>query len=153
MMRAVVAAAMLAGTGSGSGARAGQIGPEALGSLPAADVVILGEVHDNPIHHANQARAVAAIRPAALVFEMFGPDEAARAQGVARGDAAALGAALGWEGSGWPDFALYHPIFTAAPDALIAGGSLPRGTVRRAITEGAAAPFGPDAARFGRDRP
>lgn len=153
MMRAVVAAAMLAGTGSGSGARAGQIGPEALGSLPAADVVILGEVHDNPIHHANQARAVAAIRPAALVFEMFGPDEAARAQGVARGDAAALGAALGWEGSGWPDFALYHPIFTAAPDALIAGGSLPRGTVRRAITEGAAAPFGPDAARFGLDRP
>ena len=32
-----------------------------------SDIVVLGEVHDNPAHHANQARAVAAIKPAALV--------------------------------------------------------------------------------------
>jgi len=148
MMRAMVAAMMLAGE-----AAAGQIGAEALEALPPADVVILGEVHDNPTHHAHQARAVAAIRPAALVFEMFGPAEAARAAGVARTDAAALASALAWEGSGWPDFALYHPIFAAAPDALIAGGALARETVRRAFAEGAAAPFGADAARFGLDRP
>jgi len=148
MMRAMVAAMVLAGE-----AAAGQIGAEALDTLPAADVVILGEVHDNPVHHANQARAVAAIGPAAIVFEMFGPAAADRARAVPRTDATSLAAALEWEGSGWPDFALYHPIFTAAPSAHLAGGALPRETVRRAIGEGAAAPFGPDAARFGLDRP
>ena len=55
-----------------------------LTALPAAaqDVVILGEVHDNPAHHAEQAAQVAAIQPRALVFRrsvqvsevrLFGP--------------------------------------------------------------------------------
>ncbi|MDF0603033.1 hypothetical protein P1J78_19995, partial [Psychromarinibacter sp. C21-152] len=43
-----------------SGAVAEEIGPAGLSDLPAADVVILGEIHDNPVHHRNQARAVAA---------------------------------------------------------------------------------------------
>jgi uncharacterized iron-regulated protein len=36
-----------------------------------ADVVVLGEVHDNPQHHANQAAVVRALQPSALVFEMI----------------------------------------------------------------------------------
>ncbi|MFA7432177.1 MAG: ChaN family lipoprotein [Gemmobacter sp.] len=118
-----------------------EIGPEALTSLPPADVVILGEVHDHPVHHRNQAAAVAAIAPAALVFEMLRPDQAARVTPGTRGDAGALGAALEWDASGWPDFAMYHPIFTAAPSAEVHGGALPREEVRRAMQDGAAAVF------------
>lgn len=125
----------------------GEITAEALEALPTADVVILGEVHDNPVHHANQARAVAAIAPRALVFEMLTPQQAAHAFGVPRDDAAALEAALGWEN--WPDFAMYHPIFTAAPAAEIHGGALPAGEVRRAMDVGAAAVFGEDAGVYG----
>ncbi|KGB81060.1 lipoprotein [Rhodovulum sp. NI22] len=139
-----LAAAMLA-----SGAQAAEIGAEALASLPPVDVVVLGEVHDNPVHHENQARAVSALTPRALVFEMLTPAQAARATPAARGEAAALEAALGWADSGWPDFALYYPIFAAAPEAAVYGGGLPRGDVRRAIAEGAAAVFGDDAAAFG----
>lgn len=136
----------------GAPALAGEIGPAALASLPAADVVLLGEVHDNPAHHANQARAVAAIGPRAIVFEMLAPDQAARVTDENRDDAAALAEALGWEGSGWPDFALYHPIITAAPEAVILGGALARETVRRVFEASAAEVFGPEAARYGLDR-
>jgi len=129
-----------------------QIEPDALAAL-RADVVILGEVHDNPVHHAHQAQAVAALAPAALVFEMLTPDQAALVTEANRGDAAALGAALGWEASGWPDFSMYHPIFTAAPRARIYGAALPREDVRRAVGEGAAAILGDDAERFGLTTP
>ena len=70
-------------------AAAAEVGPEALDSL-AGEIVVLGEIHDNPDHHLNQARAVAALDPAALVFEMLTPDQAARATPEVRGDAAAL---------------------------------------------------------------
>lgn len=129
-----------------------RIDAAALDHLPAADVVILGEVHDNPEHHANQARAVAALQPRALVFEMLTPDAAARTP-ADRSDAPALAAALGWEGSGWPDFALYHPIFLAAPKARIFGGEVPRDQARLALAQGAAAVFGADAAAYGLDQP
>jgi uncharacterized iron-regulated protein len=121
--------------------------------LPRADVVILGEVHDNPAHHLWQVEQVAAVAPAALVFEMLLPEQAAVVTPELRGDAAALGAALGWEERGWPDFAMYHPIFAASPDAAVFGGDLPHEEVRRAVEDGAAAVFGPEAVRFGLDRP
>lgn len=127
------------------------IGPDALDALPQADVIILGEVHDNPVHHLNQARAVAGIRPAAVVFEMFGPEAALAAQGADWSEAGALADALGWEGSGWPDFALYYPIFEAAPDAVLFGGALDRDTVRRAFEEGAAGVMGASAPLYGLD--
>jgi uncharacterized iron-regulated protein len=128
---------------------AARIAPEGLRHLPAADVVILGEVHDNIFHHANQVRAVDAIAPRALVFEMLGPEQAARVTPALRDDPAALEAALGWEASGWPDFTMYYPIFAAAPQATIFGGALPRDEVRRAMTEGPAPVFGPKAASYG----
>jgi hypothetical protein len=119
----------------------------------APQVVILGEVHDNPDHHAVQAAAVAAVQPAAIVLEMATMAEAAAAAGVDRADAAALAAALGWPGSGWPDFAMYHPVLVAAPGARLYGAEVPGDLARRAVTGGAAAVFGPGAADFGLDRP
>ncbi|MFC7703857.1 ChaN family lipoprotein [Plastorhodobacter daqingensis] len=135
------------------GGAATEITPEALEMLPPADVVILGEVHDNPVHHANQARAVRALAPRALVFEMLTPEQAAAGASAPRTDADALSQALGWEGSGWPSFTLYHPMFMAAPEARIYGGALPRDEVRRAMQDGAAAVFGEDAATYGLARP
>lgn len=130
-------------------ALAGELSPAGLDNLPRADVVILGEVHDNPVHHLNQARAVASIKPAAVVFEMLTPEQAAKVSTENRTTEAALAKALQWEGTGWPDFKFYYPIFAAAPDAAIFGGNLPRGDVRRAIGEGAAKVFGEGAALFG----
>lgn len=117
-----------------------------------ADVVLLGEIHDNPIHHENQAQWVYDVQPAAIVFEMLSPEQAAMITGVTRADVNALAMALDWEGSGWPQFAWYHQIMMAAPDAVILGGAVARADVRAAIGQGAAALAG-DAARFGLDQP
>jgi len=133
---------------------AAPVAPEALAPLlHGYSVVLLGEVHDNADHHRVQTQAVAALRPAALVFEMLTEDQAARVTPELREDAAALATALGWAVSGWPDFGMYHPIFTAAPAAVVFGGALPRDQVRRAFAEDAATAFGAEAARYGLDRP
>ncbi|RYH08321.1 ChaN family lipoprotein [Tropicimonas sp. IMCC6043] len=114
-----------------------------------AVIVLLGEVHDNPIQHANQAAAVAAIAPAALVFEMLDAEQADAANAMSRDDAAALAEALDWAHSGWPDFAMYHPIFLAAPGARIYGAAVPREDLMAAVSSGAAEVFGAQADAFG----
>ncbi|MCB1387652.1 MAG: ChaN family lipoprotein [Rhodobacteraceae bacterium] len=133
-------------------AQAGPIAETDLDRLPPAAVVILGEVHDNPRHHLNQARAIAALRPTAVVWEMLTPGQAARMPAV-RDDPAEVAAALGWEGSGWPDFADYFPIVETAQAARHYGAGVPRRSAQRAFAEGAAAVFGPEAALFGLDLP
>ncbi|MFO1105324.1 MAG: ChaN family lipoprotein [Amaricoccus sp.] len=120
-----------------------------------ADVVVLGEVHDNPAHHANQAAIVAALAPAALVFEMIpqAKEEAVndmRAHGAPLSD---IAVELNWRESGWPDFQFYSAILAAAPHAQIFGAGQPATDVARAMEEGAAAAFGPDAAIYGLDKP
>ena len=113
------------------------------------DIVVLGEVHDNPAHHARQAGIVAALRPRAVVWEML-PAEAAKrvaAQGTADGEA--LADVLGWEALGWPDFAMYHPIFVAAGEAVHIGAAVEADDLRAAMVQGAAAVFGPEAETFG----
>jgi uncharacterized iron-regulated protein len=123
-------------------------------ALPVAaqDVVILGEVHDNPDHHAEQAAQVARLQPSAIVFEMLTEAQAARVSPELRGDAEALGEALDWAESGWPDFTMYHPIFTAAPEAAIYGALVPRPVAREVFDIGPAEAFGDEAARYGLHR-
>ncbi len=91
----------------------------------AQDVVIIGEVHDNPAHHQVQAAMTAEIAPAALVFEMLTGDQAARVTDDTRTSPETLEQVLGWTASGWPDFAMYYPIFAAAPAAGIYGANVP----------------------------
>lgn len=134
-------------------AAAEEIAVEALDMLPAEDVVLLGEIHDNPHHHRAQARAIASLQPAAVVFEMLTPEQADLVTPDALADLATLGTVLGWEESGWPDFALYEPIFAALGEARVFGAALPRGEVRAAFSDGAAEVFGPGAAMFGLDQP
>ncbi len=120
---------------------------------PAQDVVILGEVHDNPAHHAEQAARVAAMGPAAIVFEMLTPQQAARITPDLIADPDAMERALGWAESGWPDFAMYHPIFSAAPEAAIHGALVPRDAARAALEDGPARIFGEDATAYGLTEP
>ncbi|MDT8327964.1 MAG: ChaN family lipoprotein [Roseovarius sp.] len=124
-------------------------------ALPAAaqDVLVIGEVHDNPAHHELQAKRVTKFRPSAIVFEMLTPAQAHLVTPALRGDRAALEAALGWDQSGWPNFSMYYPIFAAAPQAAIYGAQVPREEARVVFETGLAASFGADAARYGLDRP
>ncbi len=133
--------------------QASEISSAELDRLPQAQVYLLGEVHDNPVHHENQARAVAALEPTALVFEMLTPEQAARVTPETRPDADTLGEALEWDASGWPEFAMYFPIFEAAPDAGIFGAAVPREAARAAMERPLSESFGADAARFGLDQP
>jgi uncharacterized iron-regulated protein len=132
-------------------ALAAEIPPQALNraaTFAEADVVILGELHDNPTHHAHQARAVATLAPKALVFEMLTPEAASKMPDTLP-DAATLGQIFGWEAAGWPDFSMYYPIFAAAPTARVYGAEVPRTEARRAIKDGPIAVFGPEAAAYG----
>ncbi len=119
----------------------------------AQDVVIVGEIHDNPTHHAAQAEVVRQIAPEALVFEMLTPDQAKAITPDNRGDQAQLGDALDWSSSGWPDFAMYFPIFAAAPEARIYGAQVPRDVARAAFENGISEGFSADPVAYGLNAP
>ncbi len=116
-----------------------------------ADVVFLGEVHDNPAHHARQAALVAELQPVALVFEMLSNEQAARIQPGDLADEAQLAEALNWDSGGWPDFSMYYPIFQAAPDAAIFGAAMPRDEAREVAEAPLAKVFGSSAGFYGLD--
>jgi uncharacterized iron-regulated protein len=101
--------------------------------------VLLGEKHDNPDHHALQARLLRAMvasgkRPV-VAFEMFDGDDQEAIDASRREhprDTASLAAAVSWDKSGWPPWADYAPIAEAALAAelpLVATG-LPRSRMR-----------------------
>ena len=86
-----------------------------------SDLVLLGEKHDNPDHHRLQAWLIDALvrngRRPAVAFEMIPRDRAgalAAALEAHPEDPDAIGAALDWAQSGWPDFTLYRPVFASA---------------------------------------
>jgi len=96
--------------------------PVAMARLIAArarhvQVVYLGESHDNPYHHMDQARVLEAMlvggaRPA-LAFEMLAQDQqpAVDEAMLEKADPAAVGKRLRWVERGWPDFEMYRPLF------------------------------------------
>ncbi len=109
--------------------------------LEASDIVILGEVHDNPAHHLAQAWLVGRLRPSGLAFEMI-PRASEAGIGVLLdqgGSPAEIGPAIGWERLGWPDWDIYRPIFEAWRAQAYAGGGLPRQALNDAADSGAAA--------------
>lgn len=123
-----------------------------IAKMEHADVIILGEAHDNPRHHQAQAAIVARLLPRALVFEMLTGDQAAMITVENRGNEHALRRALDWDATGWPDFSFYYPIFAAGRSATIFGAGLPRQAARAAFEIGVVDYFGPDAALFGLDQ-
>lgn len=121
-----------------------------LDALAVADLVLVGERHDNPDHHALQARIVAGLvargRRPAVAFEMLDAGDAPAIAGAlaTEGSAAALREAVAWDASGWPPFALYAPLFEAVLRARlpIVAANLPR-SERHAIGHGGIAALPP----------
>ena len=128
----------------------GQVAPVAadVGPLPRADIFVLGEVHDNAATHVVQAQIIEKVAPRAMVFEMLTPAQANAAMGVDRSDPDAVAQATDWANSGWPDFAIYAPIFAAAPKAAIIGAAVPRERLMTAMQDGTAAALGSAAAMW-----
>ena len=109
-----------------------------------AQVIYLGESHDNPHHHRNQARVLEAMlaggaRPA-LAFEMLTQAQQGVVDEVMRGSAGpvTLGTLLKWEERGWPAFDMYRPLFDLARrDGLqVVALDLDQPAVRRVATAG-----------------
>lgn len=127
----------------------GSLTPDALiERLATVDLVLLGERHDNPDHHRLQTwiaeRLFAQGRPYALAFEMIDGDQSvplAEWLATTPRDAAGLGAAIGWDESGWPDWSLYQPIATAAVSRHlpILAANLPPSLVRAIAINGMSA--------------
>jgi len=123
---------------------------EIYASLKKAELVLLGEKHDNPEHHRIQAlllREMATVRRRpAVVFEMLTTGQQAPLDRylAGAGDAAGLGAAVGWAESGWPDWSIYRPIaeIALAADMPVLAGGLER-DVSRAVSKGGVDALGP----------
>ena len=112
---------------------------EVYAALKKADFVLIGEKHDNADHHMLQARLVSELaalgRRPALIFEMLvETQQQALDAHIADhpGDAEGLGAAVGWDQSGWPDWSIYQPI---AQQALSNGMPLLTGGLDRNVTK------------------
>ncbi|MBI1734928.1 MAG: ChaN family lipoprotein [Candidatus Rokubacteria bacterium] len=128
----------------------GRFVPEAAvtADIAGARYVLLGEKHDNTDHHVLQTRLlramVAAGRKPAVAFEMLTPAQApalARHLAAHPRDAAGIAAAVDWEASGWPDWAMYEPIARVALEAglPIVAANLDTAQARAVARDGAAA--------------
>ncbi|MDF2232798.1 ChaN family lipoprotein [Albimonas sp. CAU 1670] len=116
----------------------------------AADLVVVGEVHDDPVHQQVQAALARALDVRALALEMV-PRTAEPALAELRAAQApddAMRAAAAWD-----DYAPWQGVIEAVPRAEVAGGGVAREDLRAAMTGGVAAAFGPEAPRYGLDAP
>ncbi|WP_299143348.1 ChaN family lipoprotein [uncultured Tateyamaria sp.] len=114
----------------------------------AGDVLIIGEFHDNPQHHAEQAKAIRNVRPKAVVFEMLTPSEAAELADVPRDPVEMAAATTDFH---WSNIADYADVLAASD--VIVGAALSRDDMRAAFADGAAKVFGADAADYGLTQP
>lgn len=152
-----------------SGERARQVDTMPSALFAQSDVLIVGEVHDNPLHHALQAKLVvqmARVRQGrtAVVMEHIRRDKSADlADFLARIDrrvpaywttaAAQLGDALRWKQSGWPAWAQFQPIAEAAIRAgiPILAGDVPRPEIMSVARKGLSVLSAADRTSYGLD--
>lgn len=109
----------------------------------AADIVVLGEVHDSLEAHKGQAEFLLKTPPTAVVFEMLTPDQAQRAND----DRAQIESI--WDEGNWPDFSLYAPIFDTIDQAVLVGVAQSRAVIMGVFGDGPILHFGAEAERFG----
>lgn len=92
-------------------------------ALGAVQFVLLGETHDNADHHLLQAQLLerfAAQHPrSSAAFEMIDETHSAELHASVDQSPDELAKRVYWAEAGWPDFALYRPIFAAAARAHV----------------------------------
>jgi len=109
---------------------------DVIAAAEVAEVLLLGEKHDNATHHQLQAalidRIAASRKRTALVWEMIEPTKDRVLADAYITGAEALGSALSWADSGWPDWREYAPIAAAAlrNGVTMRGAALSRRQVR-----------------------
>ncbi len=122
--------------------------PTLAAHLAEHDYVLIGEEHDQARHHRIQARLISEVaqrgREPVILMEMLAQDqeEALRAYLDQHAqDASGLGAAVGWERQGWPDWSIYQPVAQAALDTQLSmmPANLPLVEVREIARRGLAA--------------
>ncbi|MFZ5550134.1 MAG: ChaN family lipoprotein [Pseudomonadota bacterium] len=115
--------------------------------LRSARFILLGEVHDNPLHHAWRAQWLRTLladgRPTRVLFEQLDrakDAELRQARATAPTDSAAIARAGGLDEKAWR-WPLHQPLFDAAlaGGADITGGNLARDAVRSVVRQGPAA--------------
>lgn len=120
--------------------------------MAEADILVLGEIHDNPDHHRLQAMVLSEMlrrgRRPAIVWEMIPRGMQALLDSYT-GDAASFGPFMAWNERGWPDWEIYQPIAEVALAAGLPmrGGDLDPTTIRLVSSRGFDAAFGVDRAR------
>ena len=112
--------------------------------LVRSSFILLGEKHDNKHHHLLQARLIRELtehgRRPAVVWEMI-PEAKQEVLDIFHSknshDSKALGKALGWDVSGWPDWSMYQPVADAAMAEHLAmyGAALSK-PAERALVQG-----------------
>jgi uncharacterized iron-regulated protein len=113
--------------------------PAVLHRMRAAEIVAMGELHDNPHHHAQRAALLLALpAPVPVVVEHLPRGAAPMLPAAARGEELlrALEAA-GFDARGWR-WPLHEPLFAAVARAghELHGGNLPRDAARRVARDG-----------------
>lgn len=109
---------------------------ELLARLVAADVVLLGETHDNPVHHQRQDELLAALlaagRQPVVVMEQFDIEQQAALDAATGADAAAALMPRGWEVD------QYRPLLERARAAglPLVAGNVARSSTRPVVREG-----------------
>lgn len=124
-------------------------------TLMAGGIVFLGEVHDNPLHHKLRAELIAGLDPKskpAFVFEHIRADQmTALAPPPATVDA--LFGALKWDDGGWPDKAMFAPLFAQVIGRSIYAGEPEQGRAREVARQGLKALPEAEMARWKLDAP
>lgn len=110
--------------------------------LRGSDFVVLGERHDNPLHHQRRAELVARLSPVAVIVEQL--ESGRRIAPGAPQDLAQRLADAGFEARAW-QWPLHEPLFRGllAAGVSVAGGNISRDLARRIVREGEAAVPGP----------
>jgi uncharacterized iron-regulated protein len=117
-------------------------------NLARFDYVLLGERHDNPHHHLLQAAVIRALAKRrgmvpkrAVAFEMLRAEKQPLIDAHFRthpGDVTGFAEAVSWAAAGWPDFAMYAPVVSAAvaTGAPVVAADIPSTWLERARKEG-----------------
>lgn len=115
-----------------------------INALSAAQVVAVGEKHDEPRHHAVQAEVVRELAarglPVTVGFEMVSTDQQSVLDDFASGAMSEADFAAWWDKTWGYPYAIYKPVFDAARAAGLpmAGLNVPRSLIKEVARKGLA---------------